>query len=142
MKKILVVAMLCLSALSVQAQEKVMNILKTDGTSSQTRVAEVKQIDFLNLTENNEAEQTATMIMKIINGAVFRTKVNVVNEITFADTTYNFNSSGYRILEANDLSWPEDRLLPVFSQPAVTLRSLDMSAANLSDEERVMFCTL
>ncbi|MCR5851360.1 MAG: discoidin domain-containing protein [Bacteroidaceae bacterium] len=142
MKKILVVAMLCLSALSVQAQEKVMNILKTDGTSSQTRVAEVKQIDFLNLTENNEAEQTATMIMRIINGAVFRTKVNVVNEITFADTTYNFNSSGYRILEANDLSWPEDRLLPVFSQPAVTLRSLDMSAANLSDEERVMFCTL
>ena len=47
MRKILVLATLLLSVLSGQAQEKVMNILKTDGTSTQTRVAELKQISFL-----------------------------------------------------------------------------------------------
>ena len=88
------------------------------------------------------AQQPTTMITKLTNGAVVRTDVNEVERITFADTTYNLNNSGYRILEANELCWPEDRLLPLFLQPAPAIRSLDMSAASLSDEERVMFCTL
>ena len=88
------------------------------------------------------AQQPTTMIMKTTNGAVFRTEVNEVEKITFSDTLYNLNSTGYRILEANELCWPEDRLLPLFLPPAPSVRSLDMSAAKLSDEERVMFCTL
>ncbi len=134
MRKILVVAALFLGALSGQAQEKVMNIQKTGGARTQTRVAEVKEIDI--------HTPPATMTMKMNNGAVFRTDVDEVEEISFADTTYNFNSAGNRILETGDLCWPEDRLLPVFLSPATTVRSLDMSAAGLSDEERVMFCTL
>ena len=88
------------------------------------------------------AQQPTTMLMKLTNGGLVRTDVNEVEKITFADTTYNLNSSGFRILEADELCWPEDRLLPLFLQPAPTIRSLDMNAAKLSDEERVMFCTL
>ena len=88
------------------------------------------------------AQQPAMMITKLTNGAVVRTEVNEVDKIIFTDSTYNLNSSGYRILEANELCWPEDRLLPLFLPPAPTVRSLDMNAASLSTEERVMFCTL
>jgi len=137
MRKIFIVATLFLGAMSVQAQEKVMNILKTDGTRAQTRVADLKHISFLTLNEGDDV-----MLEKYTNGAIFCTHVDEVEEITLADTTYNFNSSGFRILESNDLCWPEDRLLPIFLTPAPTIRSLDMSAASLSDEERVMFCTL
>ena len=88
------------------------------------------------------AQQPTTMIMNLTNGANIRTDVNTVDKITFADTIYNLNNAGFRILEADELCWPEDRLLPCFLTPAATLRSLDMRAASLSDEERVMFCTL
>lgn len=88
------------------------------------------------------AQQPATMITKTTNGAALRTEVDEVERITFADTTYNLNSAGYRILEADELCWPDDRLLPLFPAPAASLRSLDMSAASLSGEERVMFCAL
>ena len=135
MKKILVAAALLLGALSSQAQEKVVNVIKTDGTNAQTRLADVKHIGFL-------TSEDTTMIMKLTNGAAFRTEVNEVEEITFADTTYNLNSSGFRILEADELCWPDDRLLPCFLPPAPQIRTLDMSAAKLSDEERIMFCTL
>ena len=88
------------------------------------------------------AQQPTTMITKLANGAVVRTDVNEVEKITFTDETYNLNSNGDQILEADELCWPEDRLLPLFLPPAFTLRSLDMGGALLSDEERVMFCTL
>ena len=88
------------------------------------------------------AQQPTTMIMKMTNGAVVRTDVNEVEKITFSDTLYNLNNSGIRILEANELCWPEDRLLPLFLSPVTSVRSLDMNTAKLSDEERVMFCTL
>ena len=142
MYKTLVVTLLVLMPLCVSAQENVMKIKKTDGTISQTRVADLQQISFLNVGSDAVDTQPSTMIMKLNNSAVLRTDMDGVGDITFADTTYNLNSSGYRILEANELCWPEDRLLPCFLQPAPTLRSLDMSAAKLSDEERVMFCTL
>ena len=45
MRKILIAAALILGALPGQAQEKVMNIQRTDGTISQTRVADMKQIN-------------------------------------------------------------------------------------------------
>ena len=94
MKKILVAAALLLGALSSQAQEKVVNVIKTDGTNAQTRLADVKHIGFL-------TSEDTTMIMKLTNGAAFRTEVSEVEEITFADTTYNLNSSGFRILFAD-----------------------------------------
>ena len=88
------------------------------------------------------AQQSTTMLTKLVNGAVVRTDVSEVAKITFADTVYNLNSAGLRILEAHDVCWPEDRLLPVFPAPLASVRTLDMNAAKLSDEERVMFCTL
>lgn len=51
MRKILISATLLLGALTGMAQEKVMNIQKTDGTSSSIRVAELKQISFLTIDE-------------------------------------------------------------------------------------------
>lgn len=137
MRQFLVEATIFLCALSGQAQEKVMNILKTDGTSTHTRVADLKQINFFTVDEGHDV-----MLEKFNNGASFRTNINEVEEILFADTMYNLNSAGYRILESDDICWPEDRLLPLFLSPASPLRTLDMSAAKLSDEERVMFCTL
>lgn len=88
------------------------------------------------------AQQNATMITKTVNGAVERTDISEIDRITFTDSTFNLNVNGYRILEADELTWPEDRLLPFFMAPASPLRSLDMSAAKLSGEERVMFCAL
>lgn len=88
------------------------------------------------------AQEPTTMIMKTTNGAVVRTAVNEVEKITFDDASFNLNSNGYRILEANEVSWPEDRLLPLFLPPASPMRTLNMNAASLSDEERVMFCAL
>lgn len=87
------------------------------------------------------AQQPTTMITKLTNGAAIRTDVDEVEKITFSDAEFNLNSDGYRILEADELFWPDDRLLPFFLPPS-TVRSLDMNAAKLSDEERVMFCTL
>lgn len=88
------------------------------------------------------AQQPATMITKLNNGATIRTDVSEVEKIVFTDTLYTLNSDGDRILEANELCWPEDRLLPSLLPPASKVISLDMSASRLSDEERVMFCTL
>jgi len=135
MKKILIISTLFLSILPMRSQEPVMKVLKSDGTTTHTRVADVKQISF-------STKEDSTMITRYNNGAVFRTGLNDVEDITFADTTYILNKNGYRILEADEVCWPEDRLLPVFQKPATTVRSLDMSAAGLSDEERIMFCTL
>ena len=148
MRKILVIATLFLGILSGQSQEKVMKVLKKNSTSTRTRVADVKQISFLTGVEGvkeqqaETAQQSTTMFTKLLNGAVMRTKVDEVEEITIADSTFNLNSSGYPILEADELCWPEDRLLPSFLSPATVVRTLDMGAAALSDEERVMFCTL
>lgn len=88
------------------------------------------------------AQQPATMITNTTNGDIVRTSVDEIEKITFADTTYNLNKNGYRILEADELCWPKDRQIPLFLPPATSLRTLDMRAAALSDEERVMFCTL
>ncbi|MBQ6225335.1 MAG: discoidin domain-containing protein [Bacteroidaceae bacterium] len=88
------------------------------------------------------AQQPTTMITTLTNGANIRTEVNEVEKITFSDSLFNLNNNGLRILEANELCWPNDRLLPYFPAPASSIKALDMPAASLSDEERVMFCTL
>lgn len=88
------------------------------------------------------AQQPATMIMELTNGASVRTEVGTVERITFSDGDYALNSAGQRILEADELCWPEERLLPCLLPPAKEVWALDMPAASLSDEERIMFCTL
>ena len=88
------------------------------------------------------AQQPATMIMKTTNGATIRTDVSQVDKIVFTDSTYNMVSSNIRLMEPSDLTWPDDRLIPYLLSPAATVWSLDMPAASLSDDERVMFCAL
>ncbi|MBD5224760.1 MAG: hypothetical protein HDS68_02170 [Bacteroidales bacterium] len=88
------------------------------------------------------AQQSPTMIVNATNGASFRTDVEDVAKITFSEATYNLNGNGQRILEADELCWPEDRLLPCFPAPAENIKTLDMNSASLTGEERVMFCTL
>ena len=121
-----------------------MNIQKKDGTWTKTRVADLKKVSVLVGDEKSQSEPKtpSTMIVRTTNGAVVRTDVGEVEQISFADTLYNLNSAGNRILEADELCWPEDRLLPFFLPPASPVRSLDMNAASLNDEERIMFCTL
>lgn len=61
MRKTLVVATLFLGILSGRAQEKVMDIQKTDGTSIRTRVADLKQISFLTVDEGGQGLLVKTM---------------------------------------------------------------------------------
>lgn len=63
MRKILAVAILFFGVLSVQAQEKVMNIKKKDGTSAQTRVTDLKQISFLSVDKSGQG-----MLVKTLGG--------------------------------------------------------------------------
>lgn len=63
MRKVLLAATLLLGVLSSQAQEKVMNIQKTDGTSLQARVADLKQISFLTVDEGGQG-----LILKTLGG--------------------------------------------------------------------------
>ena len=139
MRKIFIATTLFLGGMMMQAQEMVMKIQKTDGTTTHTRVAELNEISFLGVEKE---DQSAEMITRLTNGAALRTAMDKVGDISFADTTYNLNSAGLRIMETSDLCWPDDRLLPYFLPPATALKTLDMPAAKLSDAERVMFCTL
>lgn len=54
MRKFLAVAFLLLGSLSMQAQEKAMNILMADGSSSQIRVAELSEISFLSVNDRKD----------------------------------------------------------------------------------------
>lgn len=63
MRKTLFAATLSLCAFAGNAQEKVMNIVKTDGTRIQTRVEELKQISFLTINEGGEG-----LVVKTIDG--------------------------------------------------------------------------
>ncbi len=146
---IITVAILLGALNSIEAQEKVMSILKTNGINTKTRLAELDQIKFLPFDDGNFQQsqerkqgQYATMIIKLSNGALMRTSVDEVKDISFADTLYHKNGMGQRILEANELCWPKDRLLPHLLPPASSVKTLDMPAARLGNAERVMFCTL
>ena len=109
MRKILFVVTLFLGALTGQAQEKVMNVLKTDGTTAQTRVAELKQISFLTVYEGGQGilvkttgGETATvlfeanpvvtissgkLIIKSSSADALEFQVTDIAEIMFGDTS-------------------------------------------------------
>lgn len=63
MRKILFVAALFLGVQYIQAQEKVMNVIKKDGTSTQTRVADLSQISFLTVAEGGKG-----LLVKTVGG--------------------------------------------------------------------------
>ncbi len=86
--------------------------------------------------------QNTTMLVHTTNGNVTLTDVADIDKITFEDAEYNLNENKDRILEYNELTWPDDRLLPLFLPPANIVRALNMNNANLEALERVMFCTL
>lgn len=90
----------------------------------------------------NLSAQHTTMYVHTTNGGVTQTDVADVDKITFTDAEYKVNGSNDRIVEPGELSWPDDRLLPLFLPPARLVDALDMNAASLSSQERVMFCTL
>lgn len=58
-----VIATLFLSILSGQAQEKVIKVMKKDGTTTQTRVTDLKQIQFLTIEEGGQG-----LLVKTLNG--------------------------------------------------------------------------
>ena len=87
------------------------------------------------------AQQT-TMFVHTTDGDIIPNDVTDVEKITFADADYNLNADNDRILEYDEVNWPENRLLPLFLPPAKMVSALDLNAAKLSSQERIMFCTL
>lgn len=86
--------------------------------------------------------QKTTISVHTTDGGIATADVADVDKITFADAEYRLNADNDRILEYDEVNWPEDRLLPLFLPPAKTVNSLDMNAGQLSTEERIMLCTL
>ncbi|MCR4920678.1 MAG: hypothetical protein K5945_03085 [Bacteroidaceae bacterium] len=64
MTKTIITAALLLGTMSGRAQEKVMNVVKADGTTTQTRVADLKQISFLTVDDGGQG-----MLVKTLDGA-------------------------------------------------------------------------
>lgn len=86
--------------------------------------------------------QNTSMMVHTTNGGITRTDVTDVDKITFEDAEYTLNSNKDRILEHTDLTWPEDRLLPLLLPPEGRLRAYDLTTHNLSDQEKLMFSAL
>lgn len=86
--------------------------------------------------------QNTTMLVHTTNGNITLTDVADVDKITFEDAEYNLNDNNDRILEYNELTWPDDHLLPMFLPPAKSVRAFNMNDANLESQERLMFCTM
>lgn len=86
--------------------------------------------------------QNTSMMVHTTNGGITRTDVTNVDKITFEDAEYTLNSNKDRILEHTDLTWPEDRLLPLLLPPEGRLRAYDLTTHNLSDQEKLMFSAL
>ena len=63
MRKILFITMLSLFALWGRAQEKVMNVVKTDNTRTRTRLADLKEISFLTVDAGRQG-----LIVKSVGG--------------------------------------------------------------------------
>ena len=54
--------------------------------------------------------QNTTMFVHTTDGNVTSTDIAKVDKITFTDAEYNLNDDKDRILEYNELNWPEYRL--------------------------------
>ena len=94
MRKILVVATLFLGALSCQAQEKVMNVQKKDGTSAKTRVADLKQISFLTVEEGGQG-----LLVNTVGGDMASVLFETHPVVTVANGKLTVKPSGADALE-------------------------------------------
>jgi hypothetical protein len=101
MRKFIVLATLLLGALSGQAQEKVMNIQKTDGTNAQTRIADLKQISFLAVEAGEQG-----LIVKTQDGetAFVLFESNPVVTISSGKLIVKSSSAGTMRFEINDIA--------------------------------------
>lgn len=88
MKKIFVVAVLLLAALSGSAQEKVMTVQKKDGTSADTRVADVKEISFLAVEAGSQG-----VLVKTQSGETAAVRFEANPVVTVANGKLNVRSS-------------------------------------------------
>lgn len=94
MRKILFSATLLLCALSGQAQEKVMNIEKADGTRSQLRVADLKQISFLAVEDDGQG-----LLVMTSDGHTSVVLFNSKPVVTFSDGKLKVKSSSADVVE-------------------------------------------
>lgn len=72
MRKILFATAFLLCALSGKAQEKVLNVQNVDGTTTQTRVADLDQISFLTVDQGGQGLLVKTLGGEIV-GVLFET---------------------------------------------------------------------
>lgn len=94
MKRIIFVTTLFLGSLPGIAQEKVINILKTDGTNTQTRVADLKQISFL---ANEKSDQG--ILIKTLGGETAAILFESNPVVTIANSKMAIKSSTADALE-------------------------------------------
>lgn len=101
MRKKIFIAALLLGGLSVQAQEKVMNIQKKDGTCVQTRMAELKQISFLTLEEGSQG-----LLVKTLGGETVPVLFEANPVVTVTSSKLVIKSTGADNVEVaiNDLA--------------------------------------
>ena len=101
MRKIIVLATLFLCILSSEAQEKVMNVQKTDGTSNQTRVEDLKQISFLAINEDNHG-----LLVKTLGGetAAVLFEANPVVTVSDGKLTVKYSSAAPVEFEITDIA--------------------------------------
>ena len=94
MRKILVVAALFLGALSGQAQEKVMKVIKKDGSSAQTRVVDLKQISFLTVAEGGQG-----LLIKTVGGETAAVLFEAHPIVTVSDSKLVVKSNSSEAVE-------------------------------------------
>lgn len=86
--------------------------------------------------------QDITMITRHDGGEITSAAADNLTKITFENSEAQLTADGDRLLEYNEVDWPDDRLLPRIPAPDKRVYALDMNAAGLSDRERVMFSVL
>lgn len=90
----------------------------------------------------NAGAQDITMLTHHSDGEITASAADNLTKITFENNDVQLTADGDRILEYDEVDWPDDRLLPRIPAPDKRVYALDMNAASLNDQERVMFSVL
>ena len=94
MRKILVVGALLLGGMTCHAQEKVINVQKTDGSNTQTRVEELKEISFLAVEAGDQG-----LIVKTTAGETAGVRFEANPIVTVAEGKLSVKSSAADAME-------------------------------------------
>ena len=94
MRKILFVVSLFLFTISGMSQEKVMNIVKMDGTTAQTRVTDLKQISFLTVDEGGNG-----LILRTLGGETAAVLFEANPVVTVSSGKLNIKPSSAEAIE-------------------------------------------